>query len=43
MLMFLTSIALDLSISIAWWLTKKITYHTTSYIYSSVTPLMLTK
>ena len=35
MLIFLTSIALDLSFGIAWWVTKKITYHAVSYIFTS--------
>ncbi len=47
MLIFLTSIALDLSLGIAWWVTKQIAYHTVSavtYMFSSKpAPLMLTQ
>ena len=32
MLLFLTSIALDLSIGIAWWITKQIAYQSVSLI-----------
>ncbi len=32
MLLFLTSIALDLSLGIAWWVTKQIAYQTVSLI-----------
>ncbi len=32
MLIFLTSVALDISIGIAWWITKKITYKTVNAI-----------
>ena len=36
MLIFLTSIALDLSLSIAWWVTKQIAYKTVSLITPSI-------
>ena len=43
MLIFLTSIALDMTLVIAWWATKQITYHTintiTNYIYPK--PMLL--
>ena len=43
MLIFITSIAVDISLGIAWWVTKKITYHTintlTNYIYPK--PMLL--
>ena len=38
MFMFLTSIAVDISLGIAWWVTKNIVYQTVSLI----TPSMLT-
>ena len=48
MLIFLTSIALDITLgmawsSIAWWATKKITYKAVNYMfYSTTKQLMLT-
>ena len=44
MLMFLTSIVFDLSLGIAWWVAKEITYHTVTYVFTSKpAPLMLTQ
>ncbi len=44
MLIILTSIALDLSISIAWWATKQIAYQSVNSVtsmFSSKTPLLM--
>ena len=34
MLSFVTSLALDVTLGIAWWVTKKITYGTINYLLS---------
>ena len=43
MLIFISTIVLDISLGVAWWVTKQITYHTintiTTYIYPK--PMLL--
>ncbi len=34
MLLLVTSIALDISLGVAWWITKQVTYRTIAYMVS---------